>query len=43
MGSAQVGYPMRSADGMLRWSDLVDDEGTLPFGLEFVLFLVRQA
>ena len=23
--------------------DLVDDEGTLPFGLEFVLFLVRQA
>ena len=23
--------------------DLVDDEGTFPFGLEFVLFLVRQA
>ena len=23
--------------------DLVDDEGTLPFELEFVLFLVRQA
>ena len=23
--------------------DLVDDEGTFPLGLEFVLFLVRQA
>ena len=23
--------------------DLVDDEGAFPFGLEFVLFLVRQA
>ena len=23
--------------------DLVNDEGTFPFGLEFVLFIIRQA
>ena len=43
MGSARVGYPMHLVDGTSTGQDLVDDKGTFPFGLEFVLFLVRQA
>ena len=43
MGSARVGCQMLYVDGMLRSQDLVDDEGTFPLGLKFVLFLVRQA
>ena len=43
MGLARVGYPMHPADGTLLQSELVNDKGTFPFGLEFVLFLVRQA
>ena len=43
MGLARVGYPMHLADGTLHRSDLVNDKWTFPFGLEFVLFLVRQA
>ena len=43
MGSARVGCQMHFADGTLHSQDLVDYEGTFPFGLEFVLFLVQQA
>ena len=43
MGLARVGCQMRCLDGITAGKDLVDDEGTFPFGLKFVLFLVRQA
>ena len=36
-------YLMHYAGGMLLGEDFVNDEGTLPLGLEFVLFLLRQA
>ena len=43
MGSAQVDYSMHPADGMLHQSELDNNEGTFPFGLELGLFLLRQA
>ena len=41
MGSARVGYPMHLQTVRSTSQDLVNDEGNFPFGLEFVLFLVR--
>ena len=43
MGLARVGCQMRCIEVCTAGKDLVNDEGTFPLGLKFVLCLVRQA
>ena len=41
MGSTRVCYRMHRADDTLLHENFIDDEGTLPLGLELVLLLLR--